>query len=276
MTITETPVDVTRRAAHDLLAKGNIPGAHVNPARVAEFDRILAASKPSVTEALATAKMQYSAEHYARTTALIPGELVTMLRAEARKLADMNTRRIDIVVPVTGNTPRRLGSLPTSLFHEHGELFTALYCSAEFRALLSSVVGSPVLDATYEEEKITGTHQNRAGDTHGWHWGDHEFAWIFISEAPSIEHGGMLQSVPHTLWNKNDPAVHQKLADGTIRTYYHGPGESYIFKTDTSLHRTVPIQTEGVERIIINLTFASFRDWLEDKSYETINAVYTD
>jgi hypothetical protein len=258
------------------LAKGNIPGGHVNPATVADLDRQIAANQPAIAEALAAAKMQYSAEHYARTTALIPSDLVAALRAEARKLADLNTRRIDILVPVTGNTPRRLGSLPTALFNEHSELFTALYNSTAFRALLSSVVGSPVLDATYDDEKITGTHQNRMGDTHGWHWGDHEFAWIFISEAPGIEHGGMLQSVPHTLWNKKNPAVHQKLAEGTIRTYYHGAGESYIFKTDTSLHRTVPIQTDGVERIIVNLTFASFRDWLEEKSYETINAVYTD
>jgi hypothetical protein len=276
MTITETPVDVTRRAAQDLLAKGNIPGGHVNLDRVAELDRIVADHRPSITDALAAAKMQYSAEHYARTTGLLPSGLVTALRAEARKLADLNTRRIDILVPVTGNTPRRLGSLPTSLFVEHSELFTALYNSTEFRSLMSAVVSSPVLDATYDDEKITGTHQNRAGDTHGWHWGDHEFAWIFIAEAPGIEHGGMLQSCPHTLWDKQNPAVHQKLAEGTVKTYYHGAGESYIFKTDTSLHRTVPIQTEGVERIIINLTFASFRDWLEPKSYETINAVYTD
>jgi L-lysine 4-chlorinase len=276
MTITETPVDVTRRAAQDLLEKGNIPGGHVNVATIARLDHAFASNRPGVTDALKAAQVQYSSEHYARTTALIPTDVVAALRAEARKMASLNTRRIDITVKVTGNTPRKLGSLPNSLFHEHSDLFVALYHSAEFRALLSSVVGSPVLDATYEDEKITGTHQNRVGDTHGWHWGDHEFAWIFIAEAPAIEHGGMLQSCPHTLWDKENPAVNQKLAEGNVRTYYHAAGESYIFKTDTSLHRTVPIQTEGVERIIINLTFASFRDWLDAKSYETVNSVYTD
>lgn len=269
-------VEATRTAAQELLAKGNIPGPYVNRDKIDEIDAVVASNASSIGEALAAAQQQYSAEHYARTTALIPSELVTALRAEARKLADLNTRRIDITVPVTGNTPRKLGSLPNPLFQEHSELFTALYNSAEFRALLSSVVGTPILDATFDDEKITGTHQNRVGDTHGWHWGDHEFAWIFIAEAPAIEHGGMLQSCPHTAWDKENPAVHQKLAEGTIRTYYHASGESYIFKTDTSLHRTVPIQTEGVERIIINLTFASFRDWLEEKSYETTNAVYSD
>ncbi|MCT9089960.1 hypothetical protein N4G70_13915 [Streptomyces sp. ASQP_92] len=279
MTVMDHAVDTiaaTRLAAQNLVAQGNTPAAYVDSVKVAEINHTLAANTPSIGQALDAAKRQYSAEHYARTSALLPASLVALLRAEARKLADLNTRRIDITVPVTGNTPRRLGSLPNQLFQEHSELFTALYHSTEFRALLSSVVGTPILDATFEDEKITGTHQNRAGDTHGWHWGDHEFAFIFIAEAPAIEHGGMLQSCPHTLWDKSNPAVHEKLAEGTVRTYYHGAGESYIFKTDTSLHRTVPIQTEGVERIIINLTFASLKDWLDEKSYETTNAVYTD
>ncbi|MFJ8621275.1 hypothetical protein ACIRD3_00345 [Kitasatospora sp. NPDC093550] len=278
MTVIDTPVDTvtaTRQAARALLAAGNTHAPHVHPDRITRVDRYFT-DDPTPTPALETARMQYSAEHYARTTALLPTDLVTALRNEARKLADLNTRRIDITVPVTGNTPRKLGSLPNSLFQEHSELFTALYHSTEFRTLLSTVVGSPLLNATYQDEAITGTHQNRVGDTHGWHWGDHEFAFIFIAEAPAIEHGGMLQSCPHTPWNKDNPAVHQKLAEGTIRTYHHGPGESYIFKTDTSLHRTVPIQTEGAERIIINLTFASVRDWLEEKTYETTAAVYTD
>ncbi|MFF2012648.1 ArpA protein [Streptomyces sp. NPDC058195] len=277
MTIeTMSPAVTMRETAVALVARGNVPGPYVDRDEVARIDRMIAHHRLNIDESMKTAKRQYSAEHYVRTTALLPNELVAELRGEARRLAELNTRRIDITVPVTGNTPRKLGSLPNSLFQEHSKLFTALYNSSEFRSVLSDAVGSPVLDATFEDEKITGTHQNRAGDTHGWHWGDHEFAFIFIAEAPSIEHGGMLQSVPHTIWDKENPAVHEHLEAGNIRTYYHGAGESYFFKTDTSLHRTVPIQSEGVERIIINLTFASVKDWLEEKSYETTQAVYTD
>ncbi|HEX4792112.1 MAG TPA: hypothetical protein VH372_26835 [Actinospica sp.] len=279
MSVTElapTATDLVRRAAQELLELGNLRPEHVDPQVVAGIDEQVATHRENVGPLLNAARQQYSAEHYARLTGLIPDSLVAALRAEARVLADTNTRRIDITVPVTGNTPRKLSSIPNSHFTEHGPVFSALYSSPEFRNLLSDVVGTPILDATYEDEKFTGTQQNRVGDTHGWHWGDHEFAFIFIAEAPSIEHGGMLQSCPHTLWDKADPAVHQRLAEGTVRTYYHAAGESYIFKTDTSLHRTVPIQTDGVERIIINLTFASIRDWLEEKSYETTAAVYTD
>ncbi len=276
MTATHIAVAATKQAAPELLSAGNVPGPYVSTDKIDQIDQMFSANNGSVTDALAMAQKQYSQEHYARTTSLIPADLVNLLRGEARELADLNDRRIDITVPVTGNTPRKLGSLPNPLFQKHSKLFTALYNSTEFRALLSAVVGTPILDATFEDEKLTGTHQNRVGDTHGWHWGDHEFAWIFIAEAPAIEHGGTLQSVAHTAWDKTKPDVNGKITEGTIRSYYHASGESYIFKTDTSLHRTVPIETEGVERIIINLTFASFRDWLEDKSYETTNAVYSE
>lgn len=279
MSVTEfapSTVDLVRQTAQELLSRGNHRPEHVEPATVARIDEQVSAHRLNATPLVNAARRQYSAEHYARLSGLLPDELVAALRAEARVLADTNTRRIDITVPVTGNTPRKLASIPGSLFASHGRLFSALYNSVEFRRLLSEVVGTAVLDATYEDEKFTGTQQNQVGDTHGWHWGDHEFAFIFIAEAPSIEHGGMLQSCPHTLWDKSDPAVNQRLTEGTVRTYYHGAGESYIFKTDTSLHRTVPIATDGVERIIINLTFASLRDWLEEKTYETTAAVYTD
>ena len=33
------------------------------------------------------------------------------------------------------------------------------------------------------------------------------FTVIWIIEAPSSEYGGMLQCVPHTDWNKDDPRV---------------------------------------------------------------------
>jgi hypothetical protein len=209
-------------------------------------------------------------------TGLLPETLVRRLQGEASDLTEVNTRRIDIKVRVTGNTPRRMGSLPNSIFESHSTLFTALYHVPSFRGLLSTIAGSPVLDCTYPDEQITGTHQTQVGDTHGWHWGDHEWAWIFIAEAPGPEHGGLLQCVPHTTWNKKDPAVNRNLLGGQIRSYHHESGESYFFKTDSTLHRTMPIQTEGVVRTIVNLTYASVRDLLAPKTYETTDAVYVD
>jgi hypothetical protein len=224
--------------------------------------------------AVQRAAVQYSSEHYARTTGLLPAELVYQLQAETRALIALKTNRIDILVPVTGNTPRKLGSLPNALFIKRSILFTALYHVPAFRGLLGSIAGAPVMDCTYPQEQITGTHQTEVGDTHGWHWGDHEYAWIFIATAPAPEHGGLLQTVPHTPWNKQDPAVNRCLTEGQMHSYHHTSGESYFFKTNTTLHRTTPLETDGVVRSIVNLTYASVSDLLDEKTYETTDAVY--
>jgi L-lysine 4-chlorinase len=265
-----------RAAAATLIEATNQPSANVNPNVVNELDNLLQQHLAGASDLVRRATEQYSREHYARTTGLLPDELVDRLQAETSQLIAMNTRRIDIRVAATGNTPRRMGSLPNSLFASESTLFTALYHVPAFRLLLSTIAGAPVLDCTYPDEQITGTHQTEAGDTHGWHWGDHEYAWIFIAAAPGPEHGGLLQTVAHTAWNKQDPAVNRCLVNGRVRSYHHASGESYFFKTNTTLHRTSPIESSGVTRSIVNLTFASVSDLLEDKTYETTDAVYLD
>jgi len=263
-------------AAATLVEAGNRPASHIRPEVVEELDTLLSRHLATVGDQVRLAAAQYSREHYARMTGLLPPEVVRRLQEETDRLTAANSRRIDIRVKVTGNTPRRMGSLPNSLFESHSTMFTALYHVPAFRSLLSAIAAAPVLDCTYPDEQITGTHQTQVGDTHGWHWGDHEFAWIFIAAAPGPEHGGLLQCVPHTHWNKADPAVNRCLVDGTIRSYHHGSGEHYFFRTDTTLHRTTPIETEGVTRTIVNLTFAGVRDLLSEKTYETTDAVYLD
>lgn len=251
----------------------NNPAPTTSPELIGEFNELVDDARGTLSDKLARAKIQYLTEDYARTTDLIPTAITERLRAEARSLVDSNTRRIDIEVAATGNTPRKMGSLPYTHFAEQSQEFLALYSSQSFRDLLAEVVGTPVLDATYDDEKITGTHQTKPGDTHGWHWGDHELAWIFIAEAPPAEVGGVLQTVPNTIWNKEDPKVTEHLLTNPVRSYHHNAGESYIFKTDSTLHRTVPMEEQS-ERIIVNFTYASFRDWLDEKTYETTNAVY--
>ncbi|MGH3156093.1 MAG: HalD/BesD family halogenase [Streptosporangiaceae bacterium] len=263
-------------AAASLVEVGNQSLSHVSPDVIAEFDTMLRQHLASQQELITQAAVQYSREHYARMSGLLPDGLVSRLQQETSQLTAANTRRIDIRVAVTGNTRRRLGSLPNSLFVERSTQFTALYHVPAFRSLLNSIAGVPVLDCTYPDEQITGTHQTEVGDTHGWHWGDHEFAWIFISAAPGPEHGGLLQTVPHTPWNKQNPAVNRCLMRGKIRTYHHASGECYFFKTNTTLHRTTPIEAEGVTRSIVNLTFAGIADLMSEKTYETTDAVYLD
>jgi hypothetical protein len=53
--------------------------------------------------------------------------------------------------------------------------------------------------------------------------------------------------------------VNEYLCANPIRTYGFVPGDIYLLRTDTTLHRTVPL-TSDATRIILNMTFASEAD----------------
>ena len=98
------------------------------------------------------------------------------------------------------------------------------------------------------------------------------FTVIWIIEAPSSEYGGMLQCVPHTDWNKDDPRVHDYLINNPIKTYAHATGEMYFLRSDTTLHRTVPLN-EDRTRIILNTCWGSANDPRE-QTHETMEAMF--
>ena len=101
--------------------------------------------------------------------------------------------------------------------------------------------------------------QESKGDTHGWHWGDYAYALIWIIEAPEIEAGGMLQCVPHTSWDKKRPRINKYLCENQISTYSFESGDLYLLKTETTLHRTVPLSKDAT-RIMLNMTYAAAGD----------------
>ncbi|MDJ0822472.1 MAG: hypothetical protein QNJ09_11790 [Paracoccaceae bacterium] len=103
------------------------------------------------------------------------------------------------------------------------------------------------------------TRQTKPGDTHGWHWGDYQNALIFIVDHPSIDHGGMLRSVPRPNWDKHNANIFQILTQKQIDTYFH-KGDIFFFHNDTTLRRIYSLQKERTRIILDTLTMASFSD----------------
>lgn len=130
-----------------------------------------------------------------------------------------------------------------------------------------------MLDCPWDEEKYIITRQHQKGDTHGWHWGDFSYTVIWLIEAPSLEFGGMLQCIPHTDWNKDDPRVEEYLQQHPIRSYGHAKGDLYFLRSDTTLHRTVPLNADKT-RIILNTCWAGRRDMDKKATHETMQAMF--
>ncbi len=203
---------------------------------------------------------------------LIPAQLFDQVIAESDQLLEEHSIRRDVKVASTGYSKRYMSNVTAQGIRDHGTIIDALYKSPALRGLLSNIAGDELADC-WEEEHFLINKLEREGDTHGWHWGDYPYTVIWILEAPAIEHGGILQCIPHTTWDKQNPQIDQYIVDNPIRSYYHITGQAYFLKSDTTLHRVTPMKGE-VTRIILNTCWASANDKREQVEHETMVAAF--
>ncbi|MER7044074.1 HalD/BesD family halogenase [Streptomyces jumonjinensis] len=212
-------------------------------------------------------------EGYVKLPGLVSPEVFDAVAEETHRLIDTHQKRIDIRLKETGDSPRYMSTVGQKAIATDGELVPAVYESPALKGFLSRIAKEEVLDCPWDEEKYIITRQHQRGDTHGWHWGDFSFTVIWLIEAPSLEYGGMLQCVPHTDWNKEDPRVEDYLQEHPIRSYGHAKGDMYFLRSDTTLHRTVPLNADRT-RIILNTCWAGQRDMTKTATHETMQAMF--
>lgn len=222
-------------------------------------------------------RIRLARDGFALVSDIVPTGLKQQVRADVLSLLDHHAERRDLRLRTTGGTPRFMSVVRSEIVAEQGTTITQLYGCPSLVSALELLVGERPQPCPADDEKFLITRQEKVGDTHGWHWGDFSFALIWIIDTPAIEHGGMLQCVPHTRWDKTDPQINRYLCANPIRTYGFVPGDIYLLRTDTTLHRTVPLTTDAT-RIILNMTFASAADlrrglsgddrWWEDSAAE--------
>lgn len=194
-----------------------------------------------------------------KVTELIPTETINSVRDDALQLSKSFGERKDLNLHTTANTPRKMVGVKTDDIRENGKIIPNLYLDDTLRKMMESIAGEKIYDCSEKDEDYLIFHQQKKGDTHGWHWGDFRYALIWVLIAPPIEYGGMLQCVPHTSWDKQSPDINKILCRRKISSYYFQSGDVYFFKTDTTLHRTVPLIIDS-ERLILNMTFACYEE----------------
>lgn len=203
----------------------------------------------------------------------VPDNLRQAVREEVFRLLDEHAERRDLRLATTGNTARRMSVVQSEKIGASSPLIRAIYNSPALRRILHGVAGSPMISCPSIDEEFLITRQDHPGDTHGWHWGDFSYALIWIIEMPPVDAGGMLQCVPHTRWDKQNPRIHEHLCNNPIHTYAFKTGDLYFLRTDTTLHRTVPLIRDGL-RVILNMTYAGQTDHVpttDDRWWENAN-----
>lgn len=212
-------------------------------------------------------------EGYVKLSRLVSPEIFAAVAQETHEILDLHAKRIDIHLKETGNTPRYMSTVSQAAIAADAKLIPAVYESPALKGFLSRIAAEEVVACPWEGEKYIIIRQERVGDTHGWHWGDFPFTVIWIIEAPDNEYGGMLQTVPHTDWNKDDPRVHEYLINNVIKTWPHSTGEMYFLRSDTTLHRTIPLNADRT-RIILNTCWGDVASANRPQTHETMEAMF--
>jgi hypothetical protein len=236
-----------------------------------ELDRHLKAFSEEVD--LKKKSQQFRREGYTKLRGLVPDSVFSQVTDEVNDLLDQHGQRIDIEIKETGGSPRKMRTVSAAGISRDSQLIPAIYNSASIKNVLSEIAQAEVCPCPWEGEKYVIIRQDQPGDTHGWHWGDFSYTVIWIIQAPGPEVGGMLQCVPHTNWDKDNPRVHEYLLDNPIRTYANATGDLYFLRSDTTLHRTIPL-TEAATRIILNTCWASESDTKKPVTHETMDAMF--
>jgi hypothetical protein len=204
---------------------------------------------------------------------LLPDDIKAQVACEVNTLIEWQSVRRDLHFAETSNSPRYMRNVTAANIRTNGGVTVGLYQSAAFRTALGSVAGEDVLECPYGPEHYVITHLERSGDTHGWHWDDYSFGVILVIDCPDVEQGGFVQTVPDTRWDKKNPKVFTHLVNNPIYSYELRPGDIYLLRTDTTLHRVHPLE-EGARRTIINMAYAAQRDFKKEISHETMEDLF--
>ncbi|MFV0576426.1 MAG: hypothetical protein ACK5NC_13575 [Vibrio sp.] len=203
---------------------------------------------------------------------LVPTDLFSQLQEECLELLESHSIRRDVAVSSTGNSKRTMSNVTAQAIRQHGQIIDAIYNSEAIKNILGQIAQDQLVSC-WEDEHYLINHLEQPGDTHGWHWGDYPSTLIWIIKAPAIEHGGILQCIPHTTWNKSDPQIEQYIINNSISSYFHETGEIYFLKSDTTLHRVTPMKSSE-PRIILNTCWGSKFDIRENVEHETMLAAF--
>lgn len=221
---------------------------------------------------LRRSREEFRARGYTKAPYLVPAEVKQAVAGQVIPAVERRSTRRDLIFKETGNTPRRMSNLDHDDILANVPIVPELYRSAELRRALGEICGETVFVCPYEPERFVITCLERSGDTHGWHWDDFSFALVWVLECPPMEQGGFVQCVPNTHWDKEHPEIFHAMASSVTYTVELRPGDLYVMRTDTTLHRVYPIQAG--RRVIINMGYAAARDFAKNISHETMDTLW--
>lgn len=192
-------------------------------------------------------------------TGIVPEATTRAVREEALRLLERHAERRGLPPAATDGTPGSPSVVHSHRIREHSRLIRELHGSRELLDPLEEIAGEKLHPCPRPDQELLVTRHRGRGDTSAWQWGEYAYALVWIVEAPPLASGGLLQCVPNTGWDRSDAHVLEHLTEHPIHSYYFRAGDLYLLRTDTTLHRTVPL-TDDTTRVLLTMTWASEAD----------------
>lgn len=156
--------------------------------------------------------------------------------------------RKDIVVPQSGNSPRRMTVIGGRATNTCSQLVD-LYRHSMVKDWCSQLVGFDVAECPNRDEDMIFTVLHRPGDTHGWHLDDYPIAFIIVLEMPRT--GSLTGRDAHM-----GACLEVEFFNGR-RSIALSPGDIYVMRADLLRHRVRPLsRLFSGRRVIANFTYA--------------------
>ncbi|UFS95257.1 hypothetical protein [Nocardia huaxiensis] len=194
----------------------------------------------------------------ARLGFLLPYGVKRSLAAEALGLVDQHRQWNGSAEDGPGGV-----EVPPAEVTAHGHCIPRLYDSELLRHKLSDVAAERV-HACPPPRRCTVTRTRHDDPPDRWCWGDYAFELVLVVECPELEDGGFVQTVAHTSRDRHlEDGIHRTLTRHSIRSWELVPGDLYLLRAGTTLHRVHPF-AHG-RRTALSMSFASAQDLERDR-----------
>lgn len=211
---------------------------------------------------------------YAVLPNLLNGDLLAQLKEECSSLLNIHGVERNFLMAQTSNTPRRMLNVKRNDIKMHGQIIPKMYESPAIRRLFELIIQDSLITCPYAPEEYIINGLFKSADTHGWHWDDYKYGVVFAIETPERGCGGLVQCVPNTTWERNKTGVEDAMCSGPCYTFRLAPGDAYILKTDTGMHRVSPIES-GTHRVVVNMVWSTPSEVNTVASHDTMEAIFS-
>jgi hypothetical protein len=210
---------------------------------------------------------------FVRMDGFIPEMLRYVLELEILQCLSEAGKRRDVQVKSTGNSPRKYMGCSRDDIFSTTRILPAFYEDAALYKTLNRITGDDVIKVPFEPEEIVINSMQLPEDEHGWHWDDYRYSLLFIVRAPREGNGGLVEFVPDTSWDKNDPKIEAYLEKGPIYREYVPQGSFYLINGAANMHRVSPLK-EADLRLITCFSYAGADEQNREVSHESMEEIY--